>query len=223
VSINQKTDAEITCGSFVCGTHVGPVTTIRPNSSGSFMHQFIIPDLISAVGSYEIIVDVDFETKYIQFNVIEKPPTLKLDTIIEKQNRIPEKIIPIFTEEKIIDDVTVAPRVLSGSLITPLRVDESNVNLKISTVSGICIIGPDADCLVSESTRKPGQIYNVVEVDGLSLNVRYSGPDVRLEKFSILPVLSTTFLPDVNWIVEVIKYDDKVSRFYYKVTYKTLE
>ena len=221
VSIIQKTDAEITCGSFICGTHVGPVTTIRPGPSGSFTHQFVISDSSSAIGLYEITVDADFETKRIQFNVIEKPPTLKLDTVIEKQNRIPEKIISVNTEEKTIDGVTVAPRVLSGSLITPLRADESVVNLKISTISGICIIGPDDDCLVSESTRKPGQIYDVVEIDGLSFKVRYSGPDVRLEKFSILPELSASFLPDMNWNVEVIK-DDQVSRFYYKVTYKTL-
>jgi hypothetical protein len=56
----------------------------------------------------------------------------------------------------------------------------------------------------------------------MNLNVRYSGPDVRLEKFSILPESSTAFLPNVDWNVEVIK-DEQVSRFYYKVTYKTLE
>ena len=79
-----------------------------------------------------------------------------------------------------------------------------------------------SDCLVGESTRKPGQIFEVVQVDGMNLNVRYSGPDVRLEKFSILPQSSDDFLPDANWNVEVLK-DDEVSRFYYKVTYKTLQ
>jgi len=69
---------------------------------------------------------------------------------------------------------------------------------------------------------KFGQIYDVVEVDGMSLNVRYSGPDVRLEKFSILPESSIEFLPNTHWNVEIIK-DDQVSRFYYKVTFKTLE
>ncbi len=182
----------------------------------------MIPNSISAVGLYEITVDADFEIKRIQFDVIEKPLTLKLNTVIEKENRIPEKIISIFTEEKIVDNTSIAPRVLSGSLITTSRSDESNVNLKISSATGICIIGPDAGCLVKESTRKQGQIYDVVEVDGISLNVRYSGPDVRLEKFSILPESSTEFLPDADWNVEVIK-DDQVSRFYYKVTYKTLE
>jgi len=222
VSVTQKVDNEITCDLFKCGTQFGSSTVYRPGPSGSFTHQFVIPDSMSAVGSYEVTVDAEFEIKRIQFDVIEKPQTLKLNTIIEKENRIPEKMVPIFTEEKIIDNVTVAPRVLSGSLITPSRADESNVNLKISTVTGTCIIGPDADCLVKESTRKQGQIYDVVEVDGISLNVRYSGPDVRLEKFSILPESSTAFLPDANWNVEVIK-DDQVSRFYYKVTYKSIE
>ncbi len=222
VSVIQKADNEITCGSFICGTHTGPVTSIRPSPSGSFTHQYVIPDKESSIGSYEATIDADFETKSIQFNVVERPYTPQLDTVIEKENRIPEKVIPIFTEEKTTDNVTFAPRVLSGSLITPSRADEADVNLRVSTVTGTCIIGPDTDCLVRESTRKPGQIYDVVEVDGINLNVRYSGPDVRLEKFSILPESDTAFLPDANWNVEVIK-DDQVSRFYYKVTYKTLE
>jgi len=41
-------------------------------------------------------------------------------------------------------------------------------------------------------------------------------------KFRILLESSTEFLPDANWNIQVIK-DDQVSRFYYKVTYKTLE
>ncbi len=222
VSILQQIDNEIDCGSFYCGTNTGPVTTIRPSPSASFTHQYVIPDVPTAIGSYKVTVDADFETKSIIFNVIEKPYTPKLDTVIEKENRISEKVISIFTEEKTTDDTTIAPRVLSGSLVTPIRGDESDVNLKVSTVTGTCIIGLDADCLVRESTRKPGQIYDVVKVDGISLNVRYSGSDVRLEKFSILPESSIEFLPDVNWNVEVIK-DEQVSRFYYKVTYKTLE
>jgi len=225
VSVIQKADTNINCSSFassICGTHVGSPTSYRPSPSGSFTHEFVIPDSISAVGSYEVTVDAEFEIKRIQFDVIERLQTVKLNTVIEKENRIPGKIISIFTEEKIVDNASIAPRVLSGSLITTSRADESNVNLKISTASGTCIIGPDADCLVKESTRKQGQIYDVVEVDGISLNVRYSGPDVRLEKFSILPESSTAFLPDANWNVEVLK-DDQVSRFYYKVTYKTLE
>ncbi len=222
VGVLQKSESEITCGSFICGTNAGPITTIFPGPSGSFIHEFIIPDDVSSIGLYEVSVDADFDTGSVTFNVLEKSYTPKLNTVIEKQNRIADKTIPIFTEEKTTDSITLAPRVLSGSLITPTRGDESNVDLKVSTVTGTCIIGPDANCLVRESTRKQGQIYDVVEVDGVNLNVRYSGPDVRLEKFSILPESSIAFLPDANWNVEVLK-DDQVSRFYYKVTYKTLE
>jgi hypothetical protein len=222
VSIIKKDSVEINCGSFICGTNAGPITAIQPGPSGSFVYQYKIPDNESAIGLYEASVDANFETKYVPFTVVEKPIPVKLDVIVEKQNRIPEKIISVSTEEKSVDSTSVAPRVITGSLITPTRSDESTVNLKVSSISGICIIGPDADCLVSESTRKPGQIYDVVEVDGMNLNVRYSGPDVRLEKFSILPESSTAFLPNTDWNVEVIK-DEQVSRFYYKVTYKTLE
>ena len=167
-------------------------------------------------------MDADFEKKSIFFDVVEKQSFSIPATVIEKETRIAETTISIITEEKTTFDGNLAPRVVTGSLITPSRGEESNVNLKVTTVSGACIIGPDVDCLVQKSTRQPGKIYDVVNVDGINLNVRYSGPDVRLEKFSILPESSTAFLPDTNWNVEVIK-DDQVSRFYYTVTYKSLE
>ena len=143
-------------------------------------------------------------------------------TIIEKVNRISDNLISINTQEKILNDQPVKPRVLSGSMMTISKDSQFTVNLQVSSESGICVIGQNPDCLVSESTRKPGQIFEVVQVDGLNLNVRYSGSDVRLEKFSILPESSDEFLPDTNWNVEVIK-DDEISRMYYKVTYKTLQ
>ena len=219
VSVIQKSDSEITCGSFVCGIHTGPIVSYQPNPSGSFTHEFIIPNNYSSLGSYEITVDADFEIKSVQFDVVEPP---KLDTVIEKQNRISDKEISILTEEKTTQNTLVAPRVLSGSLLTASFDDNPDVNLRLSSPSGVCIIGPSSECLVSESTRKPGQIYDLVEVDGMNLNVRYSGSDVRLEKFSIIPESSSEFLPDVNWNLEVIK-DEQVSRLYYKVTYKSLE
>src|SRR3989338_7581952 len=225
VSVIQKIDGEITCGSFYCGKHVGPITTIRPSSSGSFSHQIQLSDSPSSLGSYEITVDAGFETKSLMFNVIEKPIILESKklplTIIEKVNRILEDKISIITNEKTIDDNQVLPRVLSGSLLTT-KVDQSNVNLRVTSESGICIIGPEENCLVKDSTRKPGQIYEVVSVDGINLKVRYSGPDVYLEKFDILPESSSEFLPNVNWNVDVIK-DNQASRFYYKINYKILE
>ncbi|RZD42607.1 MAG: hypothetical protein CXT78_09175, partial [Thaumarchaeota archaeon] len=159
------------------------------------------------------ITDDKFENGYFTSNV---------KTIIEKVNRISDNLISISTQNKIIDEQSVKPRVVSGSMITMSKDNQSNVNLRVVSESGICIIGSTDECLVSESTRKPGQIFDVVEVDGLNLNVRYTGPDVRLEKFSILPESSDEFLPDTNWNIEVIK-DNEISRFYYKLTYKTFQ
>jgi len=51
----------------------------------------------------------------------------------------------------------------------------------------------------------------------MNYKVRYSGPDVRLEKFTILPEPDDATLPESTWNVEVIK-EDQVSRFYYKIT-----
>jgi hypothetical protein len=158
-------------------------------------------------------VDEKFENGYFISSV---------KTIIEKVNRISDSLISITTQQKIIDEQSVKPRVLSGSMVTVSKDNQSDVNLRVVSESGICIIGSTAECLVSESTRKPGQIFEVVQINGLDLNVRYSGPDVRLEKFSISPLSSDDFLPDVNWNVEIIK-DNEISRFYYKVTYKTLQ
>ena len=160
-----------------------------------------------------VIADDKFENGYFTSNV---------KTIIEKVNRISDNLISISTQNKIIDEQSVKPRVVSGSMITMSKDNQSNVNLRVVSESGICIIGSTDECLVSESTRKPGQIFDIVEVDGLNLNVRYTGPDVRLEKFSILPESSDEFLPDTNWNVEVIK-DNEISRFYYKLTYKTFQ
>jgi hypothetical protein len=225
VSVIQKIAGEITCGSFYCGKHLGPVTTIRPSSSGSFSHQFQLSDSLSSIGSYEITVDAGFETKSLMFNVVEKPVISESEksplTIIEKVNRILEDKISIITNGKTIDGNQVLPRVLSGSLLTA-KVDQSSVNLRVSSESGICVIGPEENCLVKNSTREPGQIYQVVSVDGINLKIRYSGPDVYLEKFDILPESSSEFLPNVNWNVDVIK-DDQASRFYYKINYKILE
>ena len=73
-----------------------------------------------------------------------------------------------------------------------------------------------------DSTRKPAQIYDVVDVDGMSLKVRYSGSDVRLEKFDILPNSPDDFLPKSSWNVDIIK-ENQPSRFYYKINYKLTE
>jgi len=103
-------------------------------------------------------------------------------------------------------------------VFTPQRDQISNVNLKITTNDGVCIIGPDPDCLVSKSTKGVGSIYQVVEIGDMSYKIRYSGPDAFLEKFTIIPNSITDTLPNSEWSVEILK-DDQPSRFYYKVSY----
>jgi len=198
--------------------------TAIPDSSGAFSIDTRLVPVTFSIGDYTVHAKFGtlYESKTFSIVSEKSSPVSHVKTIIEKTNRISDDLISINTQEKIIEEQSVKPRVLSGSMITMSKDAKSDVNLRVVSDSGVCIIGQGDECLVSDSTRKPGQIFDVVEVDGLSLNVRYTGPDVRLEKFSILPESSDEFLPDTNWNVEVIK-DDEISRFYYKVTYKTLE
>jgi hypothetical protein len=223
VSVFKTTGQEITCGSFICGTHQGPYSTIRPSPNGSFSYLFEIPDTVSSLGRYQVTVESDFETKKLEFDVVtppekERPP----QTIIEKVNSIPEDIVLVSAMEKEFDGYNAGPRVLIGSLVSSPRGEESNVNLHITSESGICVIGQEDTCLVKDSTRKPGEIYDVVEIDGIKMKVRYSGPDTRVEKFSILPESTTEMLPDSNWEIKVVK-DSQTSRLYYKINYSLLE
>jgi hypothetical protein len=222
VSVFKKTGTEITCGSFTCGVHEGPLTTIRPSPNGSFSYQFPIPDTASSVGKYEVTVEADFETKILFFDVVESSSDKPTQTIIEKVNSIPDDTISIETMKKDFDNVEAGPRVLLGSLIASPRGEEPNVNLRVVSESGICVIGPEDDCLVQDSTRKPGEIYDIVDVDGISLKVRYSGPDARVEKFSILPESTIEMLPDSVWDIQVVK-EDQISRLYYKINYSPVE
>ena len=229
VRVVHEDQLQITCGSFVCGKAGIPVP-IRPSASGAFVFDYTIPSKQSALGVYEVIVDSEFGSYSTSFSVTEKATEeAKLEKQFddatrstEKVNRIPDNFVPISVSEKIEDGAAQAPRVLQGSLLTPTRGEEGNVNIKISTADGICIIGQESGCMVSDSTRGPGTIYQVVEIDGKNYNVRYSGPDAKLEKFTILPESSTETLPDSTWNVEVIK-DEQPSRLYYKITYVTLE
>jgi len=205
--------------------------TAIPDSFGVFSIDAQLTPVAFTAGDYTVKASYGGLVEHVPFSIVseksesvsEKPtPVSNVRTIIEKTNRISDNLISINTQEKIIKEQFVKPRVLSGSMVTMSKDAQSNVNLQVVSDSGVCIIGQSDECLVSDSTRKPGQIFDVVTVDGLSLNVRYTGPDVRLEKFSILPESSGEFLPDTNWNVKVVK-DDEISRFYYKVTYKTLE
>ena len=221
VSVAQKADDEITCGSFECGVHSGSVTYIWPDITGAFSHQFVIPEGEESLGTYEIVADGGFATASILVNV-----TTKIHipiTIIEKDGRIQDESIIVQTTSKTTDgdNIPISPRVLSGSMITTAKGQEGVVNLAVYSASGTCIIGQDIGCLVSESTRGSGYIHEIVQADGIKLKVGYSGTDVKFERFSILPESSDDFLPDTTWEIKVTKDDNQTTRLYYKITYKT--
>tara|TARA_B110000116_G_scaffold12328_1_gene10013 strand:+ start:1 stop:3420 length:3420 start_codon:yes stop_codon:yes gene_type:complete len=195
-----------------------------------FMNYKIPSD--SMIGKYTVVADTHFgqiEKSFFvinDFDVVNSVPSLepssKVSKIIEKFNRIAGNEILITLDEKSTTESTLVPRVIQGSLFTSARGEESSVNLRITTTNGQCVIGPDSNCLVTESTRKPGEIYSLVSIDDVNYNIRYSGNDVRLEKFSIVPEDSNLKIDIDTWNIEIIK-DDQPSRFYYKVSYVALQ
>ncbi len=216
ISVIKQSDHEVYCGSFYCGRHAGPISILKPDPLAAFTHTYAIPETDS-VGSYEIVVDAGFDTKSVTFDVAEKPEPGPA-RIIEKASRIPDSSVSIAPEAKTSGGLELIPRVLSGMLITPSRGEEPAVNFQVHSPGGACVIGQAPGCLVSESTRAPGAISTTVTFDDSQYMVRYSGPDAKLEKFSIVPALDGEPLPMGAFDVSVIK-DDQPSRIYYKITY----
>jgi len=137
--------------------------------------------------------------------------------LVEKFSRISDSAIPIQFTTQTKGSLTYYPRELDGLLrLNPT--DDPNVALRITSQDGTCIIGPDPNCLVTQSTVQSGSFYQTVIVHGTSLTVGYTGTGNRLQQFSILPSYENDSLPDGNWNVDIIK-KDQVTRFYYQVTY----
>ena len=200
-----------------------------------FYFKYDIPNGAAGIGTYTIsaishldsitttftVDDESIVTDYAAQQSTDVQSTLP-KKIIDKHNRITDSEIPISLSEKTSGDKTLVPRVIQGSLFTAARGDESSVNIQISTTDGQCVIGQDSMCAVTESTRKSGTIYERVQIDGKNYNVRYSGSDVRLEKFTIIPEDSNTEIDTKNWNVSILKYDQP-TKFYYKVSYVMFE
>ena len=196
----------------------------------TFSLRYNIPDGVAGIGTYLIsavshldsitrTLIVDDESIVTDF-AAEK--TTHKKKIISKHNRITASEIQISLGEETSGDKILLPRVLQGSLFTAARGDESSVNIQISTPSGQCVIGQDSICAVNGSTRTSGSIYEAVQIDGKNYNIRYSGPDVRLEKFTIIPESSNTEIDTKNWNVSILK-DEQPTKFYYKVSYVSFE
>ncbi|HEY7366968.1 MAG TPA: lamin tail domain-containing protein [Nitrosopumilaceae archaeon] len=224
VGIPTEEQTKLNCGSFVCGIGV-PIATLRQDPTGTFVYEHMFSNN-AKLGTYIITFNTEFGTFTKPIQLVEKIPEPELvsfgERVIEKANRITDPSVTITVGEKVVDDKKLLPRVIQGSLFTTLRGEESNVNLKVSTSDGICIIGTDSQCMIQESTRVPGDIYQSIQIGDVNYKVRYSGPDVLLEKFTIIPESLDASLPDSTWNVEVIK-NEQASRLYYKVTYVTVE
>ena len=237
IIVNSPDQSGVNCLKMYCGdgniikkVKIGGYYTDSPNLFGT---NYKLPTGEFSLGEYTVIADTKFGQAESTFIVTENPilkstnkpveeqPT-KPTKIIDKVNRISTTSIPIGIKENAGDDGSLIPRVIQGSLFTSARGEESSVNLQVSTENGSCIIGQSTDCVISESTRVPGSIYKVLKIDGIDYKVRYSGADVRLEKFSIVPSEDNTPLKILQWDIDVIKAEQP-SRFYYKISYVPLE
>lgn len=203
------------------------------DTTHTFSWDYNLPTSLAAIGEYKIRAGSAIGMADTSFIVVEdiltgQPSTSEFSEsslvkkIIDKFNRIADSDILISLGQKNVEDSELLPRVIQGSLFTSARGQEASVNIQVSTPTGVCVVGQSSSCLVNDSTRKPGQIYEIVTIDDINYKIRYSGADVRLEKFSILPELDGTPIDIKDWNVKVIK-EDQPSRFYYKVSYVNLE
>jgi len=204
---------------------------------GLSQHDFVVTYQLSsneaAIGKYTIraasSVTPDTQTSFFvteESSIIAVTPSVEeesteLKKLIKKFNRISESEISIALDDMEADS-ELKPRVIQGSLFTTARGQEADVNIQVSASNGSCIIGQDNSCMINESTRKPGAIYETVTIGEEKYKIRYTGTDVRLEKFSILPEASGTEIDIKDWNVQIIK-DEQPTRFYYKVSYVNLE
>ncbi|MGI0009937.1 MAG: lamin tail domain-containing protein, partial [Nitrosopumilaceae archaeon] len=148
-------------------------------------------------------------------------PTVTPMKITDAVNRITDSSIPITIETKNVEEIIYTPTLFDGSLRVNAG-DESKVNIRVTTEDGTCLIGQDDDCKVTKSTREGSSLYKIIQVDDTNLKIRYSGHGAKLEKFTILPEAPNGTIPEGDWNVEIIK-DKQISRFYYKISYTSVE
>ncbi|WKT57274.1 hypothetical protein QVH35_07550 [Candidatus Nitrosotenuis chungbukensis] len=211
---------KINCGTLYCGLGGKQIDLSKYYDSGAYKYDYVIPQSAS-LGNYVVKVDAQFGTFTKAFKVVEKkitPIETQPKKISEKFNRITDLSIQIPLVEKTIQDQTVSPKVLQGSLVVK-RDEVSKVNIRLLTEGGQCIIGQTSDCLVSKSTRTLDSDYSIVQIDGTGFKVQYSGPGPILEKFTIMPESDLNTIQDSVWTVDLVKEQDQYSKFYYTITY----
>ncbi len=149
-------------------------------------------------------------------------PTQKFSTpsmIVDKESMISDSTIAVNLNEKTVGNQTYYPREIDGLLrVNPG--DVNSVSMKVSLPDGTCMIGSSADCKISQSTYHANSLYQNVKIGNENFLVGYSGPNQRVQQFSILPTNADDSMPSGQWHVDIIK-NNQVSRFYYQVTYAT--
>jgi hypothetical protein len=212
--------------------------TVTFDQAGSFHYDYIIPQNVN-LGNYIVEADTDFDATTVLYEVVnELPPEIITPPVEEPTtdtnkpaathkkltdvvNRITYSSIPVTIEPKNVGEKTYVPTLLEGMLRVNVG-DESKVNIKVTADDGTCLIGQDVDCKITKSTREGSSLYKIVKVGDTDLKIRYSGHGTKLEKFTILPEDPDMTIPEGDWNVEIIK-DKQISRFYYKISYTSVE
>jgi hypothetical protein len=216
----SENETKINCGTVYCGLGNKQIDLTKYYDSGLYKYDYVIPQSAS-IGNYVIKVETQFETFTKTFKITEKkitPIETPSQKISEKFNRITDSSIPVSLMEKTLHGQIVSPKMLQGSLVVT-RGAESKIDIQISTESGQCVIGPASDCLVSKSTKTLNSDYNVVQIDGASFKVQYSGPGAVLEKFTIMPESDLNTIKNSIWTVSIMKEQNQSSKFYYEIMY----
>lgn len=218
--VMPEEQTKINCGTFDCGLGNKKIDLNRYYNNGIFRYDYKLPSS-AGLGNYIIKVDTEFGTFTKTIKIVEKkePKAMPLGKISEKFNRITHQQIDVSLFEQNIQDQTVAPSLLWGSLFSA-RGSEASVNLRIMADDGSCVIGQEEGCLISGSTGESENGYEVVTFAGLDYNITYSGSEPFLETFSIEPV--NGIIPNSIWSVEIVK-ENQPSRFYYEITYEPIQ
>ncbi len=215
-------DTKVNCGNFYCGLGGKKIDLTRYYESGSYMYDYALPS-DTVLGSYVIKADTEFGTFTKTFKVTEPKPKVKeAEAFSEKFNRITDAVTEVSLATQTVEGNTVAPVLLQGTVVTP-KASEKDVNLKITTEEGQCIIGQDAECMVSKSTKSSEGGYELVTIGVNKYKVTYSGHTPLLEKFSIMPESDDETIQDSVWTLEVVRKQGTISKLYYQLVYKELQ
>ncbi|MGI0047077.1 MAG: hypothetical protein ACREBB_07820 [Nitrosotalea sp.] len=112
------------------------------------------------------------------------------ETQISQSETFPGTVAMPLSKLGPISSMTYANQTLAYAyIIHSSFMHDSGVRYKVVAPDGTCVIGAEQGCLVTNSTAKTSYNgFEPVTVDGQLYQVRYSGPDSPLERFSILSV-----------------------------------